>query len=152
MRKRFRFKETFYSFLGGIIASLACTIIYEAIDQIGNMEVSVLTYIFEWSSGIIMCISCACLLWLASMLGSIEAKFNELKGLKKDIDELWFRSIRAIAENKIIVNNPAFLSENFDDLVKEKSDKIYYKLVMNLIIGCIFFVIGLVLLIVSKVV
>ncbi len=152
MRRRFRFKETFYSFLGGTIASLACTIIYEAIDQIGNMEVSILTYIFEWSSGIIMCISCACLLWLASMLGAIEAKFNEIKDLKKDIDELWFRSIRAIAENKIVANNPAFMSEDFDDLVKKKADKIYFKLIILLIIGCISFVFGLVLLIMSKVV
>lgn len=152
MRRRFHFKETLYSFLGGTIASLACTIIYEAIDQIGNIEGSVLTYIFEWSSGIIMCISCACLLWLASMLGNIEAKFNEMKDVKKGIDELWFRSIRAIAENKIIAKNPAFLSENLDDLVKKESDKIYYKLIILLIIGCISFALGLVLLIMSKVV
>ncbi len=152
MRRRFRFKETFYSFLGGTIASFACTIIYGAIDQISNMEVSVLAYIFEWSSGIIMCISCACLLWLASTLGSIEAKFNEMKNLKKDIDELWFRSIRAIAENKIVDNNSTFMSDNLDDLVKKKADKIYCKLIMFLIIGCFSFVFGLVLLIMSKVV
>lgn len=152
MRRRFRFKETFYSFLGGTIASFACTIIYEAIDQIGNMKVSVLIHIFEWSSGIIMCISCACLLWLASMLGSIEVKFNEMKNLKKDIDELWFRSIRAIAENKIRANNSALLAENLDDLVKKKADKIYFKLIMLLIIGFITFILGLVLLIMSKVV
>lgn len=152
MRRRFRFKETFYSFLGGTIASLACTIIYEAIDQISNMEVSVQAYIFEWSSGIIMCISCACLLWLASILGNIEAKFNEIKDLKKDFDELWFRSIRAIAENMIIAKNPTFMPENLDDLVKKKTDKIYCKLIILLIVGCFSFTLGLVLLIMSKVV
>lgn len=152
MRRRFHFKETFYSFLGGTIASLACTIIYEAIDQIGNIEVSTLAYIFEWSSGIIMCISCACLLWLASMLGNIEAKFNEMMDVKKDINELWFRSIRAIAENRIIRSNPAFSSNNIDDLVKKKANIIYYKLIALLIIGGISFALGIVLLIMSKVV
>lgn len=152
MKRRFCFKESFYSFLGGTIASLACTIIYEAINQIGKMEVSVLTYIFEWCSGIIMCISCVCLLWLASILGNIEAKFNQMKDMKKDIDELWFRSIRAIAENEIIVSNPALQSENLDDLVKKEANKIYCKLIMLLIIGFISFVLGLVLLIMSKVV
>ena len=152
MRRRFHFKETFYSFLGGTIASLACTIIYEAIDQIGNIEVSTLAYIFEWSSGIIMCISCACLLWLASMLGNIEAKFNQLMDVKKDINELWFRSIRAIAENRIILSNPAFSSNNIDDLVKKKANIIYYKLIALLIIGGVSFALGIVLLIMSKVV
>lgn len=152
MRRRFRFNETFYSFLGGTIASFACTIIYGAIDHISNMEVSVLAYIFEWSSGIIMCISCACLLCLASTLGSIEAKFNEIKNKKKDTDELWFRSIRAIAENKIIDNDFTLMSEYLDELVKKKADKIYCKLIIFLVIACFSFVLGLVLLIMSKVV
>lgn len=152
MKRRFCFSESFYSFLGGTIASLACTIIYEAINQIGKIEVSVLTYLLEWCSGITMCISCFCLLWLSSILGNIEDKFNQIRDLKKDSDELWFRSIRAIAEKKIIVSNPALLSENIDVLVKKVADKIYSKLIMLLIIGFIFFALGLVLLIMSKVV
>lgn len=152
MKKRFYFKEGFYSFVGGTIASLSCTILYDTIDQIGNIQVSIIAYIFAWISWIMMCISCGCLLWLASSLGNVEAKFNKIADTKKDANELWFRAIRAIAENKIQSNNRDLSSEDLDTLIERTADKMYYKLIILLIIGCLSLLLGFLFLILSKVV
>lgn len=152
MKRKLYFKETFYSFMGGTVASLACTILYEAINQIGNFEGSVVAYVLEWISGCMMCISCTCLLWLASNLGYVENRLNIMLDTKKDANELWFRAIRALAEKKIQVNNMNRTIADLEVLVKKEADKIYYKFITLLVLGCFSFVVGMSLLVISKVV
>jgi len=152
MKRKLSFKEAFYSFMGGTVASLACTILYEAINQIGNVESSVVAYVLEWIAGVMMCISCTCLLWLASNLGEIENKLNIMIDTKKDANELWFRAIRALAEKKIQTNDINRETADLDALVKKEANKIYYKLIVLLVIGCFSFVLGMVFLVISKVV
>lgn len=152
MKRKLYFKESFFSFMGGTVASLACTILYENIDQIGNVEGLVVVYVFEWIAGFLMCISCICFLWLASNLGDIEKKLNTMLDTRKDSNDLWFRAIRALAEKKIEVNDTNCTTVDLDALVKKEAKKMYYKLITLLVIGCFSFILGMVLLVISKVV
>lgn len=152
MKKIFYFKEAFYSFMGGIVSSLACTILYEAINKIADIECITVSYILEWCAGLMMCVSCVCLLLLASKLGNIENKFNTMLDNTNETDELWFRAIRAIAEKNIQQNVKIHEYTNSDILLNREADKIYCKLVMLLLMGCFSFLIGIVILVISKVV
>lgn len=152
MKKRFRFKDSFYSFIGGTIASLACTIIYEAINQIGTLQCCTKSFFFQWISGICMCISCASFLWLASELNDIDSKFARLSNLNGDRTELWFRAIRVVVEDKMKL----FRSEHdvtlLESEVTRKATCLYYELSALFFVGCITIVLGLAMLVMAKVI
>lgn len=151
-KKPFRFKESFYSFLGGVVSSLASTIIYEAIDHIGNITSSILSYVLVWISGSLMILSCIFLLIVSSQLGKIEAKYNAMIDNKKDPDEIWFRSIRALSESKVLRQNHAKPPQDIDRLIEEDADKTYWKTFGFLILGISTFLVAIIILVVSKVV
>lgn len=152
MKKRLHLNSSFYFFMGGIVASFACTILYESINQIGTYEGTSLSFCFEWISGFVMCVACVLFWVLASSLDEIETKFNVMINGKKNVDEIWFRAIRAVAEEKIKRANYNVHVDDIDARVNKKSKKIYYKLKGILVIGCSSFVGALCLLILSKVV
>lgn len=153
MRKKpFRFKESFYSFLGGVVASLASTIIYEAIDRIGNISSSALSYALLWISGLLMILSCVFLLLVSSYLGKIEAKYSTIIDDKKDPDEIWFRSIRALSERKVLRKNQTSSQDDIDKLVQEDADKTYWRIFTFLVLGLSTFLAAIIVLVFSKVV
>lgn len=152
MKKRFRFKDSFYSFIGGTIASLACTIIYEAINQLKTIQCCTKAYFFEWISGICMYISCICFLLLASDLGDINSKYSSLSGLKGDRTELWFRAIRIVVEEKIKPLDTEHSATLLESEVTRQASYLYCKLVVLFFTGCITVVLGLAILVIAKVV
>lgn len=151
-KKPFRFKESFYSFLGGVVASLASTIIYDAIDCIGNISTSVLAYVLLWAAGLLMILSCVFLLTVSFYLGKIEAKYNTMIDGKKDPDETWFRSIRALSEIKVLRKSQNLKPGDVDRLVQKESDKIYWRLFIFLVLGLCTFLLAFIVLILSKVI
>lgn len=153
MSKRpFRLKESFYSFLGGVVASIASTIIYEAIDSIGSNSSSLLSYVLLWISGLLMCGSCVFLLMVSSYIGNIEAKYNAMIDYNKDPDEIWFRSIRALSESKILPKNRGESTQTIDRLIEEDANKTYWRIVRFLIYGSSAFLVAIIILVISKVV
>lgn len=150
MRSLFCFKESFYSFVGGIIASIASTILYEAINNIGTFN-NFNTYLLEWISGITMCISCICLLALASNLETINYKLRSILNSKRNLNEQWLRAVRAIAEENM-VSHSNIASDEYETIVANAAKKICTKLVTLLVFGILTFVLALAILIMSKVV
>ncbi len=148
MNRRFHFKESFYTFIGGIIASLASTILYEFINNIGDENIGLFVHIIEFISGLAMCFSCACILRFSSILGDIEEKYSLMLNSSNNIDKLWIRSLRAYVETQFNITN----SMDKDAFIEENAKKTYFKLILLLISGCFTFILGLIMLIVSKVV
>lgn len=152
MNKRFRFKNSFYSFIGGTVASLACTIIYEAINELGTIQSCTRSYLFEWISGICMCISCVCFLWIASDLSDIDLKYASLSDLKGDRTELWFRAIRVVVEEKIRSLNVEHSVPLLESEVTKRATCLYRKLIALFFIGCTTIILGLAMLVIAKVI
>lgn len=152
MKKRFRFKDSFYSFIGGTIASFACTIIYEMINKIGTVQCYTKSILLECISCISMCISCVCFLWLASELSDIDSKYVSLSNLNGDRTELWFRAIRVVAEDKMKSINTECFVPLLESDVTRYATHLYNKLVVLFFGGCIMSVLGLAMLVVAKVI
>ncbi len=101
MRKLYQNEELF-SFLGGVIISLACTVLYEGISNINNYSVWKLMYLL--ATVVLMIVSTTALITLSNESKNLILRFDRIKGKEdnsKNLDfdawtkELWDRAFRS---------------------------------------------------------
>lgn len=78
-------KSDLISFWSGIISSFACTIVYEAIVELSDINsIVAVQYVLKWLSSVLMITCSIFLLSLASKFKELEAIYNRLWSLSND--------------------------------------------------------------------
>lgn len=160
MRKHFQNADVF-SFLSGIVISLACTVLYEGITEINSL--CILQLIIMMFSSALMVLSTILLMSLSYEIKDLSMRFEQLKNMKMRIqnedssitlgimanlnDELWKRVLRWRADDDIMENTGELPN---DQVANRYIGKLTRKLDCFFYLSIIFFILSLVFLVVVQ--